>query len=187
MSEAVELVGKLLDCYPNRSQAGRGYIGALASVLASYPASVARRSADPLHGIPAEKTFGLPAVADLVKWCEDQTAELRGIVDREDHFGKLEREQQQRAEEEAKQIKARAARPTYGDLKAKHGENWGIRQGSDDDKAARTRSGVALEDANRKLLVREWAGKQPPEAAPGMPISKALHAQLTARAAEAAE
>lgn len=124
--EALRAVGEMLAAFPNGSPANaKGYIGALAAVLGDYPKSVALRCADPAKGVSRETRF-MPTVADLVAFCERETAELRGIVDREDHHAGLARQQQERAEADAIAAAKRAARPSYDDLKAKYGPDWGI-------------------------------------------------------------
>jgi hypothetical protein len=125
-AEALRAVGELLAAFPNGSPANaKGYIGALAAVLGDYPKSVALRCADIRRGVARETRF-LPTVADIVAFCERETAELRGIVDREDHHATLARAQQERAEAEDRAAAVRKARPTYADLKAKYGPDWGI-------------------------------------------------------------
>jgi len=184
MSDAVELVGKLLDGFPNRAQAGRSYIGALASVLCTYPKTVAVQCCDLTNGVARETRF-LPTVADLVAWCERETQSLRGVVEKEDHYDKLEREARERAEADAKQEADRKARPSYDDLKAKHGPNWGIGIGSEQQDAAAKATNIAhVERANRVLFQRECeaAGVDPNSMA-----SPTLRALLNPPAAEAAE
>lgn len=127
LSEALQIVGKLLSCYPNGgAQAGKSYVGALAAILVTYPRTIAQQSADPLKGVPRERKF-LPTPADLIAWCERETAALRGPVDREDHYSKLAREAQERREEGEYWERARTTRPTLDELRAKHGENWGLK------------------------------------------------------------
>lgn len=156
-AEALRAVGEMLAAFPNGSPANaKGYIGALAAVLGDYPKSVALRCADPVKGVSRETRF-MPTVADIVAFCERETAELRGIVDREDHLEKLAREQRERAEADAVAAAKRAARPTYDDLKAKYGENWGIGGGADDLAAARAANLALIDRANRILFRRECA------------------------------
>ncbi len=125
-TEAIEAVGRLLSAFPNGSPANaKGYLGALAALLGTYPRALALRCCDPLNGVARDTRF-LPTIADLVAWLDRETNELRGIVDREDHHDKLAREQRERAEADAIAAAKRQARPTYDDLKAKYGPDWGI-------------------------------------------------------------
>jgi len=140
LSEAIEIVGKILDCYPNGGRdATRGYIGALASVLAQYPRCVTFFAGDPHKGVPRETRF-LPTPADVIAWCEREVADLRGIVDRDDYHRDI-REKMKGREKEAESVAAaRATRPTLQQMQDKYGPNWGINQGEKEDlkvKAAR--------------------------------------------------
>jgi hypothetical protein len=90
-SEAIELVAKLLTCWPNANDDSKGYIGALAAVLQDYPRCVAVKCVDPRQGVPRETKFQ-PTVADLVAWCEREVEGMRRIVDREDQEQAWDRE-----------------------------------------------------------------------------------------------
>lgn len=82
LSEALEAAAGMLDASPYKSQAGDSYIGVLAKVLMEYPRQVAIRCADPINGVSRDSKF-LPSVAEIVAWCEKETAPLRGEVDYE--------------------------------------------------------------------------------------------------------
>ncbi len=126
LSDALEHVEKLLRAFPNGgANAGKGYIGALASALAEYPRMVAIRCCDPVHGVSRETRF-LPTVADVVAFCERETADMRKPVETEDRDARILREMAERAEAEAKLQAERATRPTIDEMKAKHGPNWGL-------------------------------------------------------------
>lgn len=122
LSEAIEAATRIVDAYPNGGRdAGKGYLGALASMLASYPKSVAVRCADRVNGIVRACKF-LPTPADVVAWCEHETQPLRRDGDYE---LRVERQLKQRAEFEA----PRTERLSYAELKAKYGDGeggWGI-------------------------------------------------------------
>lgn len=182
LSEAIGIVSQMLRGYANGGQqASDSYIGALAEVLCTYPRCVAARAGDLVHGVPRETKF-LPTPADVIAWCERESAELRGVVARDDHFrniqaGMIERERQE------KQIAAdREKRPTYDELKARHGENWGIGQREAvEDKAAREVSAQRMREANETMLLREYAGAAPHEAAPGIAVSRELVERIEQR------
>ncbi len=126
LSDALECVRKLVRAFPNGgANAGDGYIGALAATLAEYPRMVAVKCCDPVHGVSRETRF-LPTVADVVAFCERETAGMRGPVEREDRDARILREMAERAEAEAQLQAERAARPTIDEMKAKHGPNWGL-------------------------------------------------------------
>ena len=126
LSDALEVVSRMIQRYPNGgANAGDGYLGGLAAVLASYPRSVAMRADDPLKGVPRETRF-LPTPADVIAWCERETEELRRIVRPVEHSEEIRRQAAVREEEERQLQDARAKRPTYEELRAKYGPNWGI-------------------------------------------------------------
>jgi hypothetical protein len=127
LSEALMTVSKLISTYPNGGgQAGKGYMGALAAVLASYPTRIAIAVADPVYGVPRECKF-LPTPADVIAWCERELAEMRRPVDHLDRLEKLREEAKQRESADAEWQKARMLRLPLDALRAKHGPNWGIK------------------------------------------------------------
>ena len=127
LSEAMDAVTKLVAAFPNGgAQAGRSYLGALASILVTYPKIVALECADPLRGIARETKF-LPTVADIVGWCEHKTQDMRGPIEREDRDARFARERAERAAAEARRDAERPHRPTIDELRAKYGPNWGIK------------------------------------------------------------
>lgn len=182
LSEAISVVGQMLRGYPNGQQVPDSYIGALAEVLAQYPRCVASYAGDFVRGVPRETRF-LPTPADLIVWLEREVAHLRQIVQRDDEHQALIRQQQARAEQAEKAEAARAARPTYDDLKAKYGPNWGIGQPTDEAAThAKAQLAARMAAANRTMLLREYAGAEPVEAAPGIPVSVTLRRMLAERA-----
>jgi hypothetical protein len=99
LPEALEIAGKIIRSYPSGARAaGDGYIGALASVLGSYPASVVRKAHLCPGGVPAECST-MPSPAQLIKWCEENTAPLRRRYEREE---RVTVQLNERAEREAK-------------------------------------------------------------------------------------
>lgn len=157
LSEALELVAKLLDGFPHgRPPNQTSYMGALASVLCQYPRMVAANVADPVKGGGRETRF-LPTIADLVGWCERESAFLRGLVDREDHDVKLAREREKRRIEHEREIAARRNRPSLEELKAQYGPNWGLMT-MDEASATAKRNHLALAaEAGRREFERECA------------------------------
>lgn len=146
----MDLVSRLVKAYPNGgAQAGAGYLGALAAVLCEYPEQVARRCADPVHGVSRETKF-LPTVADLVGWCERATAAMRHPIDIEDREIRRRRAAKE-AEEEWKRIDAaRSARPSIDDLRAKYGPNWGLKSVTDETREAKEKNVALLNEANER-------------------------------------
>jgi hypothetical protein len=144
LSEALDLVGKLLQSWPPR-EVGQGYIGALAAVLVTYPRQAAMRCCDPIKGVARETKF-LPTVADLIAWLERETADMRKPVDRDDAVTA----QLARRREGEQWDAARLTRPTLDELRAKHGPHWGLRQVDDGGALARHL------DAIRRGNERAW-------------------------------
>lgn len=152
LSEALELVGRLIGCYPNAGKVEKSYLGALADLLAKYPRNVATRCCDPARGVARETRF-LPTVADVVGWCERETEPLRRDVDYERRVDRQFRERDAwRAE-------------TVGDgLKAK-GRAWLDREDPDARRlsaatnaaatAAKAAAAHTLQEANQRLFLRE--------------------------------
>lgn len=164
-------------------QASDSYIGALAEVLLQYPRCISAHAGDLVRGVPRETRF-LPTPADVIAWCERETEDLRGIVHRDDYYTTLEQQQRERAAEAERLEAVRKARPTYNDLKAKHGENWGIgQQQTAEDRAAGEQRAARMAEANDTLLRREYdaAGEKPRQAAPGILVSRELAERLGAR------
>lgn len=180
-AEAVEAVGKLLGAFPNGSPANaKGYIGALAAVLVDSPKSIAIKCADPLQGVARETRF-LPTVADLVAWIEREKAGLLETVARDDFNATAIREAQQRRDEAVRLGEARKARPTYAELKAKYGDNWGIGKPESERKRIGNELAAArLREANETFLQREYAaaGVDPIDAGHGIAVSPELHRRI---------
>ena len=184
LSEALKIVGRILDCYPSRPQSGDSYQGALASVLMAYPRIVAEQSCDMLKGVARETRF-LPTVADLVVWCERGTDELRRPVTRDDRERQLKAEAKARKTVETKLAADRAARPTLQQMRDKHGPNWGLQAADSEKQIAEHSRRALLTEANQRALQAEYeaTGIAPMEAAPGIPVSPSLLRQLQARPA----
>jgi hypothetical protein len=126
MSEAVTIVSKMVGRYPNGgAQAGRGYIGGLASVLVNYPAVIARKSHDPFYGVPRECKF-LPTPADVIAWCERETAALRRPVELADREAEARARLKTLADEQETLAAQRKLRPTLKQIHDKYGSTWGL-------------------------------------------------------------
>lgn len=127
MSEALDLVQKLVAAFPNGgAQAGRSYLGALASLLTTVPRSVAIKCCDPINGVARETKF-LPTIADLVGWCERETETIRRPVEIEDRFAALAAEQRERAKDDRPLTEQERRRQEIEAVRAKRGPNWGIK------------------------------------------------------------
>jgi hypothetical protein len=164
LSECLDVVRAMLRNYPNGgAQAGGGYIGGLAAVLFEYPRIVATRSSDPVHGVPREVKF-LPTPADVIAWCERETASLRRPVDLDDRFAGHARASKERAEEAAKLERDRVLRPTLKQMQDQYGPNWGITTGGDGvSPEVKAKQMAEIARANRIIFERECqaAGMNP--------------------------
>ena len=85
ISEAIDAVGKMIRGYPNRGQADKSYIGAIADLLLHYPREVALRCADPFRGVARETKF-MPTPSDIIGWCERDARSLHERSAREDRI-----------------------------------------------------------------------------------------------------
>lgn len=127
--EAIETVGRLLSRFPQgQPNNAKGYVGGLAQVLTQYPKQIAARCDDPVTGVPRDTEF-LPTPARLIAWLERETVPFRDTIERDDRDVALRQRAWDLQREYEKNEADRKTRPTYDDLKAKYGPNWGINDG----------------------------------------------------------
>ena len=122
------------------------YVAGVAAVLSEYPADIIRRVTDPRTGI-ASRSKWLPALAEIRDFCENEFAPTRRMQEFEKRSA--ERRRALPPPDEDKSI-----RPTYDELKAKAGENWGLAFSTGD---AKIKAALAehLMDANRRIYIHE--------------------------------
>ena len=115
MPEAKRATVSLCGFFPRASASDMEiFITGLITLLATYPNSVLEQLTNPVTGLPSRHTF-LPSLAEIKK-----EADMYDYP-RQSRLKKT-------ATEEVKSIEMdRAKRPSYDELKAKHGPNWGIR------------------------------------------------------------
>lgn len=157
LSEAIDAISKLLDCWPNgRSAAQGGYIGNLSGVLCQYPRMVALECTNPLNlnGLVRETRF-LPTPADVIGWCERRTEELRAIVERDDRVKATLEARQEDEEQQRKLAEQRKLRPTLKQMQETYGDKWGINQLSEEMRERKQSHGERLERANKIQFERE--------------------------------
>lgn len=119
LSEAIEAATRIIDGYPNGGRdAGKGYIGALAAMLASYPRQVATACSDRVNGVIRDCKF-LPTPADIVSWCEHRTDSLRQQDDRQWRLAKQFEEREAYLRRETIE---RPRRLSIAELKQKYGD-----------------------------------------------------------------
>jgi hypothetical protein len=175
LSEAIDAVGKMLSARGSGQPSDpRGYIGAISAALMQYPRQVALQCTDPLKGVLRDMHF-LPEISDVIAWCEKATAAMRKPVEEEDRDARFAAERRQRAEEAKAWEEDRKNRPNIDELKAKHGDNWGIIQ-EQQDRANAADSARHMAEANERALLAEYAaaGIEPRRASDGTLLSLSL-------------
>lgn len=130
---AVERARLLAGCYRKDDAADPEiYAGAIAAVLAQYPADIVRSVTDPRSGLPS-KIQWLPSVKEVRDACEEIDGQRRRIA-------QVAAQAEQQLEDRRKFEAAKDHKPTYDELRAKYGENWGLSAGEKENervKAAR--------------------------------------------------
>jgi hypothetical protein len=117
----MKLVAIMLGRYPGtNARDPAGYVDALAGALCDQPREIAIACAAP-NGVAVECMFK-PTVADIARWCEREGAPY------------VERMREQSAQiaaenalANAPRIVDRSGRPTFDELRAKHGPTWGLK------------------------------------------------------------
>src|ERR1044072_8982619 len=113
------------------------YVRSVAAVLSEYPLEVMKAVCDPRFGLPAKSKW-LPTIFEIKDACEAAMAP----IDRR-------RREEQAAEERRLMVSAPLVpRPTYEQMKDKHGENWGIRDPKGDKQSVAART---LDDLCREV------------------------------------
>lgn len=152
------------------------YTAAMIATLADFPEHIIQAVCDPRTGLPGRSKW-LPTVSEVREECDILDARDR----RSGHWESLaEQTLRERREAEA----AKKAAPTYDDLKAKHGPNWGLKEaGLEKWDEARRKQIEAIETANHRTLDAEFAvaGTAPRGK---IPISPSLAALVRAKTAE---
>lgn len=145
---AVSRAKILAGCYRKDDAADpETYSAALAAVLAEYPPDIVRRVTDPRTGLPSRQQW-LPTIKEVHDACDELDQRERRFAE----AAKREREQLEARQRDAEKAKAK---PTYDDLKAKYGPNWGLSGQEDEDQRKRKARLEKLEDANRRAFVAE--------------------------------
>lgn len=109
--KAVKATERLLGFYPQSPASDpQVFMSGVAMLLANYPANVVEASLSPLSGIPSKFKF-MPSIAELKEDLESRLPPWQPEVP-------------------PLALPApdmdRSARPSYEQLKAKYGENWGL-------------------------------------------------------------
>lgn len=107
----------LLGCYrTGEANDPETYVAAVTAVLAHYPEEVITNVTHPVTGLPSKKSW-LPTVKEV----SDACAEVAEPIAREEMRLKQIKDQL-----EAREMEARGERPTLKQMKARHGDNWGL-------------------------------------------------------------
>jgi hypothetical protein len=119
----------MLECWrTGGASSPETFVTAVAAILSRYPDQVIYEVTSPTDGLPVQLTW-MPAVKDVRDACEKAMEPIY----------RREREAKLVAETLAGRQEAedRASRPTTTELKAKYGENWGLKSLDEPAKAAK--------------------------------------------------
>lgn len=159
----------MFGCYRKSDAADpETYAAAISAVLAAYPLEIVLRVTNPVHGLPSKSNW-LPTVKEVRDACDEIEGRERRSLERQ----KLEREQI----EARKLDKDRSVRPTYDELKAKHGENWGLKSVDRKSSEVRARRADLQQRANQIMFERECEAAGMPK---NNPISPSLASLIKA-------
>lgn len=163
----------MLGCYRRGdAEDPETYATAVAAVLAEYSPAIVQRVTDPRTGLAGRSKF-LPTVSEVREACEAEAAVVERAAKRE----RAVQEQLARRAEDERWRQDRAARPTYAELKTKHGENWGLQAREPRDEAAESDRGRRAYEQGCEQAVRSW-GDEPAQSIAGIPISRHLAEML---------
>lgn len=110
----------MLDCWrTGGANSPETFITAVAAVLSKYPDEVVYSVTDPTGGLPLQLTW-MPSVKEVHDACEK---EMEPIYRRKREEKLIADLRESRRQDEI----AREHRPTVEELKAKYGENWGLK------------------------------------------------------------
>jgi hypothetical protein len=140
-----------------------------ARLFADYAPEIVAHVVDPLTGLPGKSEW-LPSLRAVKAALDERHAELA-------QRDRLETAERQQLADRARDAD-RSNRPTFDDLRARHGQNWGLTTVEPDD-TARNRALALVAAANARLLQRAGV-----EAGPGIAVSLALARSLQAKAKE---
>jgi len=117
-------------------------------LFADYPPEIVAYVVDPLTGLPGKS-----------EWLPSLRAVKQALDERHDDIARFERlaaiEQQQLAERARLNNCLGQHRPTYDELRAKHGPNWGLTTVAERDDELRQRALALIAEANDRLRQRK--------------------------------
>lgn len=165
--EAAQAATRLFACYrKDEANNPEVFITAVAAVFGRYPLWIVKAVSDPINGIPSQIKW-LPSISEVRSACDALNGYDIRQKERDESLAK------QRAESAEYKARQEAPRPTYDELKAKYGPNWGL-QDHQEDLVARRRHLSEINRANRIGLkkVREIYGGEYNEWASPMLVEK---------------
>lgn len=110
----------MLDCFrTGGANSPETFVTAVAATLARYPDHVIYEVTNPMTGLPVHLTF-MPSIKDVRDACEKEMEPVYRRQREEKFIADLK---ESRKQDEV----ARENRPTVEELKAKYGENWGMK------------------------------------------------------------
>ena len=125
-TEAIKLATMIVTSYPNTDgKVSETYLGAIASILQDYPASIARQCAT--KGIVLTCKF-LPTVADIVLYCDRFSAPLYKQTEYLMRVEKQFKEREEFVERQKKRLSIQELKEKYGDWQ----NNWQPIPGAED-------------------------------------------------------
>jgi hypothetical protein len=136
-------------------------------LFSNYPPEVVQYVVDPVTGLSGRVEW-LPPLAKVKQALDERAFYLAQIAERE------ERISDQLAERKRAEID-RKVRPTFEELQAKHGPNWGLKETAGDDEARKAAHRSLLADANRRAFEAECESAG---VSPDRPISPSLAALI---------
>jgi hypothetical protein len=154
-SVAVARAKVLAGCYRKDDAADpETYAMALAAVLSEYSLDIVRQVTDPRSGLPSRSQW-LPTVKEVRDACEEIDQRRRAMAQMK------KREAEQLAARKAAEL-SRDRRPTYEELKAQYGGNWGMPADARSDHRAEQRKAVQIM-ANEETFRAECRSAGVPE------------------------
>lgn len=158
----------------------------LAAVLLNFPQPIIDYVTAPGTGIQAQRGRRFPPTPGEVRAaCEDALAMFEHAFEHADKPKRIEQAKAEREQEKAE----RAARPTYEELKAKYGPNWGLQTTEEVDREERRAARERQEIVDRhNEIAREWdrRGAEAPRIG-GIVVSPELAKQLNLKTGPRAE
>lgn len=168
---AAERARLLLGCYrTGDANDPETYVAAITAVLARYPREVITAVTHPVSGIVIEVKW-LPSVMEVREACERAMLPIQSNLARQKRIA--EQMELRRLEDEE-----RPARPSYEEMKAKYGPNWGL--GQQQEQVPPSWAEQTRGRREQRMMLAEYAarGMEPQYTRSGELISPSLARQI---------